>query len=143
MPLTPDEIEFLAAYLYEYMRLECGPAQRKFQARGLKYTDVMNLLTAYEREHPPRLETHLDQEGRAVDELIWGNRMIEPPDPPWANAVVARQRNAEIRAETSPDEADRLRNGHEITSRFHPEQRLLEGNETSGTEVISCPFLRD
>ncbi len=32
MPLTPEETEFLAAYLYESMRLERGPALQKFRA---------------------------------------------------------------------------------------------------------------
>ncbi len=81
------------------MRLERGPALQKFRARGLKYPDVTDLLTAYEREHPPRLETAVDEQGRPVEELVWGRRTSDPPDPPWPEAVVARQRNAEIRAE--------------------------------------------
>ncbi len=65
----------------------------------MKYPDVTDLLTAYEREHPPRLETVVDEQGRPVEELVWGRRTSDPPDPPWPDAGVARQRNAEIRAE--------------------------------------------
>jgi hypothetical protein len=44
MPLTKAESDFLAAYAFEYMRVEFGPATRKLKERGFVYTDLMHLL---------------------------------------------------------------------------------------------------
>lgn len=83
MPLTQGETDFLAAYAYEYMRLEFGPANRKLKDRGFVYTDVFFLLDAYIRENPARIETVQNEAGNLVEELIHGRRNENPPDPPW------------------------------------------------------------
>lgn len=105
MPLTVAETEFLAAYAYEYMRLENGPANRKLRDRGFVYTDVFFLLDAYIRAYPARIETIRDEEGNLVEELIHGRKDECPPDPPWLSRVEAQRRNAEILAERDGQEA--------------------------------------
>ena len=99
MPLTAAEIDFLEAYAYEYMRLENGPASRKFREKGFIYSDVIDLLDTYSRAHPPHTELVRDGSGHLVEELIWGRKTDEPPDLPWPNRMAAQRRNAEILAE--------------------------------------------
>jgi hypothetical protein len=105
MPLTHDEAEFLAAYAYEYMRVENGPANRKLKAKGFVYTDLSFLLDAYIREFPPRIETVRDKAGDLVEELIHGRKDENPPDPPWPSRESAQKRNAELLAERDNKEA--------------------------------------
>ena len=105
MPLTPAETEFLAAYAYEYMRLEVGPASRKLKDRGFIYTDLIFLLDVYIRQNPPRLEFVPDKAGNLVEELIDGRKNENPPDPPWPSREAAQKRNAEILAERDADDA--------------------------------------
>jgi hypothetical protein len=99
MPLTDAEADFLEAYLYEYMRLELGPASRKLKDRGFVYSDVIFLLDVYFRLHPSRLELVPDEAGNLVEELIFGRKNENPPDPPWPTREAAQRRNAEILAE--------------------------------------------
>ena len=105
MPLTDAEADFLAAYAYEYMRLENGPASRKLKDSDFVYTDVLFLLDAYIRAFPPRIETVQDEAGNMVEELIHGQRNQSPPDPPRPSRQVAQKRNSEILAERDGQKA--------------------------------------
>ena len=81
------------------MRLENGPASRKLKDKGFIYSDVIDLLDAYSGAHPPRLEVVREEAGNLVEELIYGRKTDDPPDPPWPNRDAAQKRNAEILAE--------------------------------------------
>jgi len=98
MPLTQLETEFIEAYIDEYMAIEKGPASRKLRDRGLLGAEVVHLLDAYSRAHPPRVEQR-DVGGRMQEMLMFGRPSPNPPDPPWHDAQTARRRDAEVRAE--------------------------------------------
>ena len=98
MPLTQPESDFLEAFIDEYMALEMGPASRKIRERGLFASDYLQLLDAYSRVNPSRLEQK-EVDGRLVEILLWGRPNPNPPDPPWPDRETAQRRNAEILAE--------------------------------------------
>jgi len=98
MPLTQAESDFLAAFIDEYMTLVKGPAWRKLRERGIFGAEILQLLDAYSRAHPPRLEEN-EKDGRLAEVLLWGQATPNPPDPPWPDREAALRRNAELLAE--------------------------------------------
>jgi hypothetical protein len=106
MPLTQAESEFLAAFIDEYMTLEKGPSWRKLRERGIFGAEILHLLDAYSRTHPPRLE-ETEVDGRLVEVLVYGRPNPNPPDPPWPDRETAQRRNAELLAERDKRGKDR------------------------------------
>ena len=104
MPLTQAESDFLAAFIDEYMTVEVGPAGRKLRERGIFGAELLHLLEAYSRAHPPRLEEK-DADGNRVEVLIHGQPTPNPPDPPWPDRETAQRRNAELAAERDRKES--------------------------------------
>ena len=98
MPLTQAEADFLAAFIDENMTIELGPAGRKLRERGIFGAELLHLLDAYSRAHPPRLEKKVVDGGR-VEILVYGQPTPNPPDPPWPDRETALRRNAELLAE--------------------------------------------
>ncbi len=98
MPLTEAETDFLAAFIDEYMTVEVGPASRKLRKRGLFGAELLHLLDAYSRAHPPRLEEK-EVDGRRVEVLLWGYPAADPPVFPWSDRETALRRNAEVLVE--------------------------------------------
>jgi hypothetical protein len=98
MPLTQAESDFMAALIDEYMAVELGPAGRKLRERGIFGSDLLHLLDAYSRAHPPRLEEK-EVDGHRVEVLVYGRTIPNPPDPPWPDRETAQHRNAELLAE--------------------------------------------
>lgn len=98
MPLTQAESDFLAAFIDEYMTVELGPAGRKLRERGIFGAELLHLLDAYSRAHPPRLEGK-ESDGHRVEVLVYGLPTPNPPDPSWPNRETALHRNAELLAE--------------------------------------------
>ncbi len=91
MPLTKEEGEFLHAYVYEATQEPFGgPATRDLASRGVYYSDILWILTAYHRTY--------DLERR------WpmGVHNPSPPPSPWATLVEAKRRNEELRQEWEP-----------------------------------------
>ena len=103
MPLTDAEASFLAAYAYEYMRVEFGPASRKLKDSGFIYTDLTFLLEAYIKTHPPQNEAVQDEAGNLVQEFVFGRKDANPPDPPWPSREAAQRRNDELLTERDAD----------------------------------------
>jgi hypothetical protein len=88
MTLTPAEIEFLAAFVYEATTDPFkGPATETLHRRETYYTDIPSLLTAYYREHPP------NQQG------FGGQHNPKPPPCPWQSREEALRRDRELRQE--------------------------------------------
>ncbi len=98
MPLTLAESDFLAAFIDEYMTSQVGPAGLKLRERGILGVEVRNLLDAYWRSYPPRLEQR-EVNGQAVEVLVYGQPTIDPPEPPWSDRDAAIRRDAELLAE--------------------------------------------
>lgn len=98
MPLTQAETDFLEAFIDEYMIVQLGPAGRKLRERGIYGSELLHLLDAYSRAHPPRLEEK-KVDGRQVEALVYGRPTPNPPDPPWPDRETAQRRNAEMLAE--------------------------------------------
>lgn len=98
MPLDQAETGFLAAFIDEYMAVEVGPAGRKLHERGIFGAEILHLLDAYSRAHPPRLEEK-EVDGQRVEILYYGHPAPNPPDPPWPDRETAQRRNAELLAE--------------------------------------------
>ena len=99
MPLTDAEVDFLAAYAYEYMKLQLGPATCKLKERGFVYSDLTFLLDAYLGTHSPHDEIVQDDAGNLVKEWYFGRKVENPPDPPWPNREAAQRRNSDLLAE--------------------------------------------
>lgn len=104
MPLTQSESDFLAAYAFEYMRVELGPASRKLKERGFVYTDLTYLLDAYIREHGIQVSKIPDGHGNLNEVEGFGCHAPNPPDPPWPDGETAQRRNAELAAERDKKE---------------------------------------
>lgn len=98
MPLTQAESDFLAAFIDEYMTVEAGPTSRRLRKRGIFGAELLHLLDAYSRAHPPRLEEK-EVDGRLEKVLLWGHPAPNPPDPPWPDREAALRRSAELLAE--------------------------------------------
>jgi hypothetical protein len=89
MPLTPEERQFLDAYVYEATHGPPfgGPATRDLGRRGITYSDLSWVLTAYQRE--------LSAEGKPAAGIC----NPEPPPSPWANLEEVKRRNQMLREE--------------------------------------------
>jgi hypothetical protein len=86
MPLTKEEREFLDAYVYEATHEPFGgPATSDLRRRGIYYTDLHWLLTAYHRE--------LSSEKI----LPFGRKNPNPPPSPWADKESVKLRNQTLR----------------------------------------------
>src|SRR5438552_2092931 len=96
MPLTQAESDFLAAYAFEYMRVELGPATRKLKQRGFVYTDLTYLLEAIIAETGLQISKVPDEHGHLVEVEAFGRYDPNPPDPPWPDRETAQRRNAEM-----------------------------------------------
>lgn len=92
MPLTKEEREFLDAYVYEVTNGPPfgGPATSDLKGRGIYYSDLHWILTAYSRECS------------AEKRWIMGTHNPNPPPSPWANLEEAKRRNEELREEWEP-----------------------------------------
>jgi hypothetical protein len=90
MPLTEHEDTFLAAFIYEATNEPfTGPATRSLHARGVSYTDLYSLMTAYAQLHP------------GTPECPFGTQNPNPPPCPWPDRETALRREADIREELS------------------------------------------
>jgi hypothetical protein len=88
MLLTDHERTFLAAFINEATTDPFkGPATEEMHRRGIYYTDLSHLMTAYYRENP------LDQEG------FGGRPNPVPPPCPWPDGENAVRRDREVEAE--------------------------------------------
>ena len=88
MPLTKTEHEFLDAYVFEATNSPFGgPATNDLQRRGIYYSDLNWILTAYDRELCARGMPPL------------GQHNPNPPSSPWTELAHAKLRNAELRQE--------------------------------------------
>jgi hypothetical protein len=87
MPLTPEERRFLDAYVYEATNGPPfgGPATRDLSRRGIWYSDLSWILTAYQRE--------LSAEGKSTT----GISNPSPPPCPWQDRDEVAIRNGELR----------------------------------------------
>ncbi len=103
MPLTPQELTFLDAYVYEATHGPPfgGPATRDLAQRGVWYSDLSWLLTAYQRE--------LCAAGRIPS----GIRNPTPPPSPWENLEQVKVRNQALRRELESPEPDPQRSGED------------------------------
>lgn len=99
MPLTPSEIAFLGPAMAEYADVRNGPAWRALRERGVKYTDIVWLMEAYQIADPPRLTPVTSSEGTASEVLAFGRETNALPECPWPDAEAARTRNDELEAE--------------------------------------------
>ena len=89
MPLTSKEREFLDTYVYEVTHGPPfgGPATTDLKGKGIYYTDLLWLLTAYQRD--------LSAQGIPAD----GVRNPNPPPSPWATLELVKMRNQALREE--------------------------------------------
>lgn len=88
MPLTPSERDFLSSYVYEATHAPFrGPATSDLHERGIHYSDLNWILTAFDREL-------CDQEIPPV-----GHQNANTPPSPWAELAKAKLRNQELREE--------------------------------------------
>lgn len=88
MPLAKAEREFLDAYVYEVTHEPFGgPATTDLHRRGIHYSDLHWLLTAYDR-------------ALCAERLLpQGQPNPIPPPSPWANLEHAKRRDQELREE--------------------------------------------
>jgi hypothetical protein len=88
MPLTTTEREFLNAYIYEVTHEPFGgPATSDLRRRGIHYSDLNWILTAFDRE----------QCAEGIPAL--GQQHPNPPPSPWPELAHAKRRNQELREE--------------------------------------------
>jgi hypothetical protein len=89
MPLTSREREFLDAYVYEVTHGPPfgGPATTDLRRKGVYYTDLSWLLTAYQRA--------LSAEGVPAD----GIPNPDPPPSPWQSLEEVKRRDQALREE--------------------------------------------
>lgn len=91
MPLTDEERRFLDAYVYEVTHEPFGgPATRDLRQRGVGYSDLNWILTAYQRE--------VNAEGRGADGIANPN----PPTSPWKTLEQVKKRSQEMQQEWEP-----------------------------------------
>lgn len=83
MPLTKEEREFLDAYVWEATNGPPfgGPATEDLSRRGIRYSNLSWILTAYQRE--------LSAEGKSP----LGTPNPNPPPCPWENLEQVKLRN--------------------------------------------------
>jgi hypothetical protein len=95
MPLTPEERRFLDAYVYEATHAPFGgPATSDLKGKGIYYTDLLWLLTAYQRD--------LSARGIPAD----GINNPNPPPSPWQTLDEAKGRNQALREELNSRAAE-------------------------------------
>ena len=99
MPLTPEEIAFLAPTWYEYADVRTGPAWTVLHLRGIKYWDIKWLMEAYLGVDPPRIVNFATPDGATSETLEFGRQIDPLPECPWADVEAARRREAEIEPE--------------------------------------------
>lgn len=89
MPLTAEERDFLDAFVYEATTGPPfgGPATRDLNQRGIRYSDLSWILTAYQRE--------LSAEGRPSS----GVANPAPPPSPWDSFGEVQARNMVLQTE--------------------------------------------
>src|SRR5579862_799930 len=88
MSLTDAERQFLNAYVYEATHEPFGgPATRDLHGRGIHYSDLSWILTAFDREL------------RAQGIPPFGVLDPNPPPSPWPELALAQRRNQELKAE--------------------------------------------
>ena len=89
MPLTPEERQFLDAYVYEATHGPPfgGPATQDLGRRNVRYSDLGWLLTAYQRE--------LSAEGIPAA----GVHNPNPPPSPWRDLDEVRRRGVMLKEE--------------------------------------------
>ncbi len=88
MPLTKTEREFLNAYVHEATHEPFGgPATSDLHRRGIHYSDLNWILTAFDREL------------RAQGIPPLGQQNPSPPPSPWTELAHAKLRNQELRDE--------------------------------------------
>jgi len=91
MPLTDTERDFLDAYVYEATHEPFdGPATTDLRRRGIYYSDLNWILTAFDRE--------LCAQGLPAV----GQHNPNPPASPWTGLAHAKCRNEELRQEWEP-----------------------------------------
>jgi len=91
VPLTPSERVFLDAYVYEATHVPFGgPATRDLGQRGIWYSDLNWILTAYQGE--------LSAEGTPCI----GIQNPEPPPSPWQTLEEVKQRSLQMQQEWEP-----------------------------------------
>lgn len=99
MPLTQCEIDFLGPVIAENAEVVNGPAWAILHQSGIRYTDLIWLMEAYQFVDPPRLVTRMRSDGTEFEALEIGRNTIPLPTCPWKDALSARQRNTEMEAE--------------------------------------------
>ena len=88
MPLTKTEREFLNAYVYEATYEPFGgPATSDLHRRGIHYSDLNWILTAFDRE----------VSAQGIPPV--GQQNPNPPPSPWTELTHAKLRNQEMREE--------------------------------------------
>ncbi len=88
MPLTKTEREFLNAYVHEATHEPFGgPATSDLHRRGIHYSDLNWILTAFDRE----LCAH------GIPPM--GQQNPNPPPSPWTELAQVKLRNQELREE--------------------------------------------
>ena len=92
MPLTSKERAFLDAYVYEATNGPPfgGPATQDLGQRGIWYSDLDWILTAYQRE--------LSAEGTPAT----GIHDPDPPPSPWQTLEQVKQRSQELQQVWEP-----------------------------------------
>lgn len=99
MPLTPDEIAFLAPAVAEYADVRTGPAWTILNDRRISYQSVIWLMEAYQCIDPPRIVTTRSSDGTLIETLQFGRPSETAPTCPWADNETASKRNEEIKPE--------------------------------------------
>jgi hypothetical protein len=105
VPLTKTEHEFLDAYVFEATNPPFGgPATTELQRRGIHYSDLNWILTAYDRELC----------AQRIPQV--GHHNPLPPSSPWTELEHARLRNTELRLECERQVAEAGNGGSTTTS---------------------------
>jgi hypothetical protein len=88
MPLTESERDFLSAYVHEATHEPfAGPATSDLRRRGIYYSDLDWILTAFDREL------------RAQRIPPLGQFNPSPPPSPWPDLASAKLRNRQLQEE--------------------------------------------
>lgn len=99
MPLTPEEIAFLAPTVAEYAEVRNGPAWTVLNERKIGYRSLTWLMEAYNCVAPPRLVSQSAADGAITETLQFGQPSDNVPECPWVDNEAARRRNQEVELE--------------------------------------------